>query len=424
MHQEKACKYFKSSSRLAIASRSTEKGAQALILVFLCLMSMDFQTRFFYFAFALFGVLIILQRLNLKIPQVCIPALVLSVSMCVFSKSTRGWALAMVRPFAYPLCVIVGYNMINTDNRGRAEKQIFAVLISLALGAYIHYLLNMIYNWGRSADRNTFDYWTKSVLAATGQSSLASLMIGIIIPLLFSEVKAGYKLLLFSVLFSILYYNLMLGGRTIFILVIILLFLNIVSKWIRKKTSQTRIKIILSLILTIIIILTIVQFNIFGIKDIFYRSNFFYRFFVESEGSGVTEDGRLTYRLLYLKNMIFYPFGGNELHNAVGRHYAHDLLLDTYSDSGVFSFVALVIMLIMCVLRTKMIYKSSLLNTLYKDVLFNSIVVFFVIFAVEPIFDGMPWLFASFCVIYGAIAKATEITNTKHEGKINAYCRN
>ena len=423
MPQQGACKYIKGKDIIDNKSMSKERGTQIVALITLCLMSMDFQTRFFYFAFLLFGVLLIIQRMEFEIPQAFIPAFILSVSMCLFSNSTRGWALAMIRPFAYPLCVIVGFNLINSESKKKAEIQIVAIIVSLALGAYIHYILNMIYNWGRSVDRNTVDYWTKSVLAATGQSTLASLMIGVSIPLLFSEIRKRYKILLSFILISILYYNLMLGGRTVFVLFIILFIVNISAQWIRNKTYQTRIKIIVTLICTTIILFTIIHYNIFGIQDIFFRSNFFYRFFVESDGTGFTEDGRMTYKLLFLKNMIYYPLGGNELHRAAGNHYAHDLLLDTYSDSSIFAFGALVIMLAYYLVRTIRIYKQTD-NIMFKNVILNSMIVFFIIFAMEPIFDGMPWLFASYCIVYGSIARINTITDIKQRGYINAYCRN
>ena len=388
--------------------RSAEKTRRIIAIILLCLMSMDFQTRFFYFAFALFGVLILIRRSKFVFPQAVIPAFILSVAMCAFSPSTKGWLLALVRPFAYPFCVIAGYNLISTENDKHPEKQIVGIIIALAFGAYFHYMLNMIYNWGKTVDRNTIDFWTKSVLAATGQSTLAALMIGVSIPMLFSENRKGLKFLFAVILLSILYYNLMLGGRTVFVLTIILLVLNIVVEWIKNRSGNTRIYIFLSLFFFSIIVYFIIRFNLFGIQNIFYESNFFTRFFSGTQEDSITGDSRMKYKLLYLQKMIWHPFGGNDLHRAVGNHYAHDLLLDTYSDSSVFAFSAILFMLINCIVKTVRIYRNKETDSWAKKLLVNVIITFCMMFFMEPIFDGMPWLFASFCVIYGAIIRIEE----------------
>lgn len=418
MNQDSPCKYIKSIDYQTDKSRTLENLTLFIELILLSLMSMDFRTRFFYFAFALFGVLIIFQRMKFETPLAVIPAIILSVSMCLFSPTTRGWTLGMIRPFAYPLCVIAGYNLVNVAEKKKAERQIVYIIIALAFGACTHYVLNMIINWGKSVDRNTIDYWTKSVLAATGQSALASLMIGVAIPLLFTEIKKRYKFLALGILVCILYYNLVLGGRTIFVLFFAMLFINILSSIIRSKSGIKRIRILFILFIIAVFIFVLIRFNIFGINDLFVKSNFYKRFFAANHDN-VTEDGRSEYRILYLKNMFFYLFGGNELRRAVGNHYAHDLLLDLYSDSGFFAFVAVLFMLGFCLIKTFKLFRDPQTGSIFKRILVNVIITFFTMFAMEPILDGMPWMFASFCIIFGSITRIMELNALQNNKENN-----
>ena len=406
MYQNGTCRYIKTYSNEQ--EKSAKTGHFVISLVVLCLMSMDFKTRFFYFAFAVFGVTILMQRMHFELPQAFLPAMILAVSMVMFSPSAQGWSLAKIRPFAYPLCVIAGYNMIFAENRKDAEKQITAILIALAVGAFSHYALNMIFNWGKTTDRNTLDFWTKSILAATGQSSLASLMVGVAISVLFSDYTRKIKFIFLAILVCITYYNLMLGGRTLFVLMIVLMIANILAEWVRNKNAQKRMKILFILLLIVLLVFFIIRLNLFGVVDIFYSSNFFTRFFMDSGSDGFTQDGRMTYKMLFLENMLWYPLGGNELHKAVGNHYAHDIFLDTYSDSGIFAFFAIVTMVGYYIVRTIRTYRYKQTSLRFKKLLMNTMIVIVIVFCMEPTLDATPWLFASFCVFYGSLARLTE----------------
>lgn len=406
MHPNGTCQYIRSYD--ARKNRAGEMGQYIVSLLLLCLMSMDFKTRFFYFAFILFGTMVIMQRLKFEIPQAVIPAAILAVSMCLFSNSTRGWALAMIRPLAYPLCVIVGYNLVLSNSREEMEKKIVGVAIALAIGAYCHYFLNMIINWGKTTDRNTIDIWTRTVISATGQSSLASLMIGIGIPMLFLEIKGKYKIIASAIIISIVYYNLMLGGRTLFILLFALLIINIMTEWIKNRKPHMRLRIIVVFLLLVILFFCIIHFNLFGVVDTFQRSNFFARFFSKSGNENVIEDNRMSYKILYLKKMHLYPFGGDELHRAIGNRYAHDIFLDTYSDAGVFAFISVLIMVGCYIARTTRMYFNRYSNPAIKKILANLMMIIMVMFCTEPTIESTPWLFASFCVLYGSISRQNE----------------
>lgn len=386
-------------------ANTSTKGLFIIGLILLCLMSMDFFSLFFYIVFALFCFILCCMFRGFEIPQITMPVAILSVSMCLFSPTTRGGGMAMIRPFAYPACIIIGYNLIRTESVEKAGKRVKWLIVALSTGAYCHYIFNMLYNWGKDLNRNTFDYWTKTILSATGQSTLACLMIGLSVCVIFTKSRLIYKVLSTGVIVSILYYNLVLGGRTIFILVIILFVLNIILEFGIRKTVSARIVLLFSVVFFAMIGLLFVRNNIFGVVDTFNKSNFYKRFYLGYGGLEITEDSRFNFKIMYLMNMFNYPFGGNELYRAVGNHYAHDLLLDTYSDSSIFAFSAILVLIICLFVSFRRIMRVRAIDVDTRRIIVCSLVTFFVIFTVEPILRGMPWLFASFCVLCGAIKK-------------------
>ena len=149
-------------------------GLLLVVLFFLFLMAMNFVTRFFYLSFISFGMAILIKKKGFEISQVSIPAFILALSMCIFSKSTRGDGMAMIKPFTYPLCIITGYNLASSDSIQKAERQMIWILIALAAGAYGHFFLNMLNNLGKGESRNTIDFWTKSGYAGADPESSSS----------------------------------------------------------------------------------------------------------------------------------------------------------------------------------------------------------------------------------------------------------
>ena len=111
--------------------------------------------------------------------------------------------------------------------------------------------------------------------------------------------------------------------------------------------------------------------------------------------------------------MLFYPFGGNELRRVIGNHYAHDIFLDTYSDSGIFAFISILIMVSSYAVSTIRFYMHLQSNPIVKKVLMNLMIIVLIMFCMEPTIESTPWLFASFCVLYGAASKLYEFSIQK-----------
>lgn len=382
---------------------------QWLMAAALCLMSMNFQGRFFYVVYIAFVVLLVLQSRVIRLSKILLPTLLFSLSLCLFSPETTISAKGLAKPFSYLICVFLGYNMIDARDVRIREKQVQATIVTLALGAYIHYLLNMLLNHGHIGARNLVDVWSGSILAATGHAAFSCLMIGASAALLFEAEKKPAKLFYFILLVSIVYYNLMLAGRTVFVLIACTLLVGFCYHFVNTKRIENKTRFLLSVVILAALAIWAFDQNWFGIQTVFRESNLFSRFFHSSASQGVLEDGRIAYKMQFLPLMPRYLWGGLHILEIVG-HHAHDILLDTYDEAGIFALLAILMILIDNAVKTVRICRSPKILQKYKNLVLCMLVVTMLEFMVEPILAGMPWLLASFCVMYGAVSRLAEVS--------------
>ena len=386
----------------------TFTGPYVILLALLFLTALNIINRFYYMAFCAVIFLFLVQYDAIKLPRAIMPALLLSVSMCIFSPSVSYTLLGLLKQFTYPLCVLIGYNLIYSNDARIAEKQSIILTIVLALGAYGHYLLNQFMNRGVILERNMLDFMTKSVLSATGQAALAFMIVAVATALLFMPIRKLVKIPMVAILGSVLYYNLMLAGRTLFVLSGVAMAVAFVAKFIVAPNPAVRIKLLVGMGIIGTMLIVLFSSNAFGIQDIIAKSNFYDRFFGDS-AMGVDEDGRLENKLKYLSLMWEYPFGGGEIHRVVGG-YAHDIIFDTYDEGGFFALLAIMLLLIDMVVKCLKIFRNPRVSENFTILVVTFLVVVMLEFMVEPILVGMPWLLASYCVLYGAYGRLAEMS--------------
>ena len=405
MYQYNKCsRYIRQSS----TGLESSKYLYGTIMVLLFLMSMNFRNKVFYCAVLVFALVFIMRFKGYDMPFAAVSSIVLMVSILLFSSNGEGNITFFLQPIAYPMCVLTGYNIAEGESEKQTKRNVLIIVLVLSAGAYIHYMLNMFSNLGKIVDRNTIDFWTKSVLSATGQALMAFMMIGVAVSVLFTIKKLAYKMLAAGILISILYYNLILSGRTIIVLTVLLIPVNLLFSWKSTKNPLKMIRGMVIILIVIALILVLVKNNVFGIMNIISKSNLYQRFFSKVGAGELTEDGRMNHKLMYIKYMLDYPFGKDELLRLVGA-YAHDIILDTYSMAGIFACGAVVAMLIDTVITCIKIMKNKTIDKRLKSIILNVIISVFVAFLTEPILLGAPWLFASFCVLYGAMKRLPEL---------------
>ena len=360
--------------------------------------------RYFYFVIA--AVLVLLLMPNAKVRLNRSAFLLVAVSMCtlLFDPNTQDRVLDMVKPFAYPLCYVLGTSVF-TYRKGapvdlqKEEKNISTAICVIAGGPLLRFILNMITNWG-STNRNVIDFWTKSEMAATGQAALACMAIAVAVAFLFSKAGNQKKIIGAAILLAIITYNLILAGRTIFVLILLIMMVAILYRCITEKIKIGKAVTIILVVLLVLVLLY--NNNVFGIKTTVESSNFYLRFYGDKYSQELDEDSRLEYKLAYLSHFLDYPWGGYRIYDALG-HSAHDLYLDLYSEAGVFAFIAIIAYIISSLSRMVKCLRSPRFTSPTKLLILCVYIACNIQFWLEPITRGMPWLLAAYCFIDGTI---------------------
>lgn len=374
-----------------------------LVLVFIFLAMLNTINAYYYFVFIGFGIFVLRRESKMIINGSFCALLMLAVSFVVFSPNYSYSLLGMLKPFTFFMCYVMGCGLFESEKKEPHQllKSFYTTCICVVSGSFVHYLLNWLSNLSNLGTRNTIDFWTKTVIAATGQAPLACLSLALAIACLFSNVSKKIKLACFAVLIVILAYNLVLSGRTLFIVTIIVFIVAFLHSLGNKKTKKLR--YVVTVIAVILVILTIFNLNLFGVRSYVESSQFYERFFGDEASMELDEDGRMENKMQYIENASKYPFGGSNMHEQFG--YAHDIFLDTYDEAGIFAFLAVVLYIIATFRRMVKCIKRKDLPFEFRQIVLCVYAVLYVQFMIEPILQGIPWLFASFCVIDGSLSR-------------------
>jgi len=375
------------------------------IMLFMFLGATDFINRYYYCVYIAFLFFVITPQRKFYINGTFLLLVFFSMSIMIFNPESHKTFTNMIRPFTYPICYFMGLNVFNNRKSssqydlGREEKNLRGALYLMTAGFAVHFFLNMFTNMD-ATDRNVVDFWTGKVMSATGQATLACLLVGIIAAFLFSNSGKKKKILAIILLVAIVWYNLVLAGRTLFIFIVLMfvlafLFRSIVTK---KKIFST----LFVLLLIFAAVLMLYNMNAFGIKTAFENSNFYDRFFGGKYSQDIDSDKRGEYKLEYLKHFFDHPFGGRNIYATVG-HSAHDLYLDSYDESGIFTLIAIVAFIVVSLSHMFQFIKLKVASFETRQLVFCTYIIVNIQFWLEPIMRGMPWLLATYCFIDGVL---------------------
>lgn len=374
-----------------------------LVLVFVFLATLNTINRYYYFIFAAFGLFVLCSGSKIFLNGSFFALFLLATSLVVFSPDYSYSMLGILKTFTYLMCYVMGYGLYEYEgfNSGKRLKSFYISVIFVVAGPFVHYLLNWISNFSNYSSRNTIDFWTKSIMAATGQAPLSCMAIALAIACLFSNTSKNVKAFSVFAVILALGYNLILSGRTLFILSLIVLVIAFIQKLINQKSQKVRF-----LFVTLFIILALIlayNFDLLGIRTAVESSPFYDRFFGKKASMDIDEDGRMQKKINYFKNFSLSLFGGSNLHKQNG--FAHDIFLDTYDEAGIFALFAIVCYIIATITRMKKCISNKIFPFEFRQIILCLYVILYIQFMVEPILQGMPWLFASFCFIDGGVSR-------------------
>lgn len=396
--------YIKERKRSNLLMQKTST-IEFIMMIGILLAAMNFINRYYFCVFIAFFVFLTVPGRRLKIDISFIILMLLSASMLIFDKESLVNFNAAFKPFVFPLCYIWGRSFIKKEAPYEEHtKKISVVAFILALGCLIHFTLNYIINQGAD-DRNTIDFWTGMVMSATGQATIACISIGVAVAYLFSEVNWKKKLFAVVTLVIVVLYNLILSGRTIIVFTLILVAFAYLFRMVIAKKGRFRTVVVL--ILAAFLLYWLYNQNIFGIKEVFEDSLLYDRFFAKNSAYELNEDTRAGAKAYYLKHMWEYPFGGEHLLKNYGGR-AHDLYFDTHDAGGIIAFISVCVYSLITISRAVQVVRCKALDFNTKQLLICFYIILHMQFWTEPILAGLPWTFASFCLVDGFVATVLE----------------
>ena len=381
------------------------------ILFCLFLGSLNLINRFYYFVYIAAFLFLVMPNGKMRFDSGFFALILFSMTLLLFDPSYQTMVTSMIKPFTYPLCYLIGTSLfsagVKEDNDLlRDEKRTAWIIYVAASGVLLHFILNRIINHGIDS-RNVIDFWTRQEMSATGQATMACLMIAVAVAFLFSKVKKTKKVIAILLLLIILEYNIILAGRTIFALILIavgIAFLYSIRENRNKRFFRRSIKLILIVAVIFGLLFAMYNSNIFGVKDAFESSNFYERFFGGRYAQDMEEDLRFENKLYYVEHFFDSMFGGGHIREDFGRS-AHDLYLDTYDEAGIFALIFIVFYIVKSLGRAIRCARNKNLTFEIRLLILCVYVVVNVQFWLEPILRGVPWLLAMYALIDGAVAR-------------------
>lgn len=376
----------------------------AAVLMVLFLAGMNFRNQYYYFV-VLGCVPVLITQKKIAMGTDLLLLLVISVSWLVFSPGSRDLITSMIKPFMYPLAYLAGFNFLSYYNKSKPaikEKKFVTAVTVLALGPFAHYILNMVYNLDYMG-RNTIDVWTNSILSATNQAAMGCLIVGVAVGALFSDKGVIKKLVSVGILAVVMMYNLRLAGRTLFVIIAVAFVAAYAYVFAKRKDKTVLKKITFWLLISVAGLFILYYNDIFSFKALLGESNFFGRFFGSNKTELLGADSRWRVKIAFLKNFPKGVLGGAKL-RGIEFVYAHDIILDTYDEAGIFALLAMVTFLYRSFAVLFRVLKRSICGDATKVMLVAVYTAISMQFMVEPILQGVPWLFALFCFIHGMLA--------------------
>jgi hypothetical protein len=304
----------------------------------------------------------------------------------------------------------IGYCIVKSNN-----KFIFKTVMAIVFGNFIHGLLNMttyfrLYGFTSSVigARALPDIWTGVSLSATLQGTYYTLIASLLfysLVLLINKKRKGLAIaIILSIVFSLLA-TFVMGNRTLIAIMLIAFLSNfLLYSALTRKSPKHITKSIAYIAILALGIYVIYTKNIFGIREFVEGSTWYMR----SNIMAANEDPRIVLYQRAISQMFDFPFGGYKM-NLLTNSYVHNLWLDVLYATGLIPFFFLIIYTFKSITSLIRLIKQKNTDVEFKIFIFSIYTGFFLNFMVEPILEGVPYMFLSFCIINGMIRKQLDL---------------
>lgn len=312
-------------------------------------------------------------------------------------------------------CFFSGYIVVKSLN----EKFIIKTIYFIVFGNFLYGFLNMImysrYFGLSSTQRRVPDFWSGIDIAATLQGTHFTPLVSLVFFSFLLWRINGYTRILAAMsivaIFISLYSSFIIGNRTLIVISVFIVSLNAIIYIIYYRIKIYKvINMLYFLCLFISLLIGGYIYNFGGIRIKMENSQLFLR----TNEFSFSEDPRFLVYGKVLKQMFKYPFGGYKMD--IGLNYAHNLWLDVLYSTGIIPFFLLATFTFLCIKNIVYILKKGNINKLFIFLIFSIYVGYLLNFMVEPILEGVPYMFLSFCLLNGMVKKYFDLIKNSERG--------
>ena len=382
-----------------------------MILFFMFLAALNFVNRFYICVYAAAILFVLTPNRKLRLNYSVLALLMLGVSTLLFDPTAQDAILDMVKPFTFALCFVLGAGLFRNKpdaavDLQKEEKRVSSVVYVMAGGTFLHFLLNMFRNWSETQRSVLSDFWTRKEMSATGQAAMATLAVAVACSFLFGKVSRKKKAIAIVIVALVVAYNLVLAGRTLFALLLIALV--VAGLFICIEEKKNILKPVLTWLMVAVVLVGLYNADAWGLRTQVESSNFYVRFYGGEDTlygdvtQDMGDDARMDHKAAFIKRMLDHPWGGGNIRAEYG-HSAHDLYLDTYDEAGVFALCSVVAYIVGSLSRLRKCIKNKKFSIEFRVLMLCTYLICNIMFWMEPIIRGIPWLFAAYCFVDGAV---------------------
>lgn len=296
-----------------------------------------------------------------------------------------------------PALYFVGKSFVSE----KTEKYFMWIILLFSFGLFLYGLLGMLhYSTGNPLNAVTIDIWSgdpiNATLSGVYYTAIGSLFVFFLINTNYR--KQWYLTVLYLIVFSFsVYYSIKLGNRTFFVITGIVIIVTAVSNLLIYKAKNALKLVIIPAIF--IGVYLVYRYNLFGLQDYVVSTRWFIKMSSTIE-NGLLIDPRFKVYGLVGDQIFSYKFGGYQM-DLGGLGYAHNMWMDALYTAGIYPFFLLISYTALTLTTTYRITRSKYISPNIKILVISIFFGMNLHFMVEPILDGVPYLFSMFCLING-----------------------
>ncbi len=328
------------------------------------------------------------------------------IVLCLFAVSFYAFSIKnfyAVMGFTCPMAYYIGCNMLHPK-----EDNIRKIIYLLALSMGLHVILSSIYEFivhgsqGFFHSGTHYDIWTREKISNTATALNIDLLVGSLYYLLFHEKDRKIRVFSFFVFAAAMFYLIVIGRRTPFMLLGIAFVLSFSYEVFILKSGSPQLRksflLLMGTFLSIVGALVLFySFDLLGCRD--FLDNYY---IIQKFSQRFFSDKRIELYLGALRLMPRHLWGGQEISAILGEQ-VHDFWIDIYDYAGIISYLLIMLYSILFVKDVFRFYTAKTIRNDLKIMMTGVLSCVVVQMFLEPIMTGDSLFLLIGIIIHGLL---------------------